>query len=64
MLGVSLHALQLTNVIGISQITGLPNIGLIGFFPTWETVLPQLMLVAIIIAVIVIIERRQKTGEA
>lgn len=41
-LSVSLHALQLTHVISVSQIANLPIIDLIGFFPTWEILLRSL----------------------
>lgn len=59
-LGVSLHALQLTNVISTNLIKNFPVIDLIGFFPTWETLLPQLLLLAMIISMIVIVEGKQK----
>ncbi|WP_318505704.1 FTR1 family protein [Bacillus sp. T3] len=59
-LGVSLHALQLTNVISTNLIKNFPVIDLIGFFPTWETVLPQLLLFGMIISMIVIVEGKQK----
>jgi high-affinity iron transporter len=59
-LGVSLHALQLTNVISVSQIAHLPIIGLIGFFPTWETVLPQLALLAIVVLAMIAVKSRNR----
>jgi len=59
-LGVSLHALQLTNVISVSQIEHLPIIGLIGFFPTWETVLPQLALLMFVALTMIAVERRNR----
>lgn len=48
-LGVSIHALQLTNYIGTTQIYGLPIMNWIGFYPTWETIIPQLVLLALIL---------------
>lgn len=48
-LGVSLHALQITNHISTTQIQELPIISFIGFYPTWETIIPQLLLLAIIL---------------
>ncbi|WP_126425203.1 FTR1 family iron permease [Brevibacillus marinus] len=59
-LGVSLHALQLTNVISVSQIANLPIIDLIGFFPTWETVLPQLALLAVVALAMIAVESRNR----
>ena len=49
MLGVSVHTLQVTNTIGVHPIIGLPAIDLIGFYPTWETVGAQLLLIAAIV---------------
>lgn len=42
MLGVSLHTLQLTNIITSSHIKWLPSVDLLGIYPSWEVVLPQL----------------------
>lgn len=43
-LGVSLHALQLTGLLPIHPLTLLPAVTWLGFYPTLETALPQLML--------------------
>lgn len=42
MLGVSLHTLQLTNMISSNYIPWLPSLDLLGIYPSWEVVLPQL----------------------
>ncbi len=63
-LGVSLHALQLTNIISISQVKHLPIVDFIGFFPTWETLLPQLALLAILISSMMLAERKQNKHAA
>lgn len=47
-LGVSIHALQLTNYIETTQILSLPVVNWLGFYPTWETIVPQLVLLGII----------------
>ncbi len=47
-LGVSIHALQLTNHLSTTQIQQLPIINFIGFYPTWETIIPQILLLVII----------------
>lgn len=58
-LGVSIHALQLTNHINMTQIHGSPMISWLGFYPTWETVIPQVILLAIIVATAIWIKRRE-----
>ncbi|WP_052330010.1 FTR1 family iron permease [Thermicanus aegyptius] len=59
-LGMSLHALQLADVISMSQIEQFPIIDWIGFFPTWETVLSQLVLLLFLSWVVVMTERRKR----
>lgn len=59
MLGVSIHALQLTSLLPSHYINGLKAIDLIGFYPTWESVLPQ----AIFLAVIVFVTWRQRNED-
>ncbi|WP_233189599.1 FTR1 family protein [Sporosarcina sp. P7] len=48
-IGVSLHTLQLTNVINSTVQPGLPIIDFIGFYPTNETITAQLGLLVIIL---------------
>lgn len=50
MLGVSIHALQLTGDISINVQSALPTINVIGFFPTTETVIAHLIYVLVVIA--------------
>lgn len=45
-LGTGLHALQVAGVISLSPTPLLPTLPMIGFYPTWETTLPQLLLLA------------------
>lgn len=59
-LGMSLHSLQLADVISMNQIEQLPIIDWIGFFPTWETVLSQLVLMLFVSWVVVMTERRKR----
>ena len=48
-IGAGVHALQIAGLTPASFISGLPTIDLLGFFPTWETVLAQgLVLVAVV----------------
>ncbi|WP_176140646.1 FTR1 family iron permease [Halobacillus salinus] len=46
--GVSIHALQITDVLPVHPIQGLPVIDFFGFYPTWETAVPQIGLLAFI----------------
>lgn len=48
-LGVSIHTLQILNVVPQHAINHLPFIDLIGFYPTYETFIPQMVLVLIVI---------------
>ena len=40
MLGVSIHALQLTNILPSHLVNGLPTIDWAGIYPSWEVLLP------------------------
>ena len=52
-IGVSLHTLQLTNKISTTIVDGLPVISMIGFYPTVETMIGQVILLALIVATII-----------
>ena len=43
MLGVSVHALQLTNMAPNHLLTGFPTIDLLGIYPSWEGLVSQLV---------------------
>lgn len=51
MLGVSIHALQLTAILPSHLIDGLPTLDWIGLYPTWEGVLPQMLFVLAVLLV-------------
>lgn len=53
MLGVSIHTLQLTNLLPRHLISGLPALPVIGFYPSLEVFVPQLMFVGLVIFVTV-----------
>lgn len=61
-LGVSIHALQLTGHIGTTQIQSLPIISWLGFYPTWETIAPQVVLLAIIAVTAIWIQKKEKAA--
>ncbi|NHC39839.1 FTR1 family iron permease [Bacillus sp. MM2020_1] len=48
-LGISIHALQISNVLSTSTVQHLPFIDWIGLYPTWETTITQLLLVMVIV---------------
>ncbi|MFV5768190.1 FTR1 family protein [Mammaliicoccus sciuri] len=48
-LGVSIHTLQILNIIPQHTINHLPFIDLIGFYSTYETLIPQLALVILVV---------------
>ena len=51
MLGVSVHALQLTNMAPNHLLTGFPTIDLLGIYPSWEGLVSQLVFVVIVLIV-------------
>lgn len=57
-LGVSIHALQISNVLSMSTVQNLPYIDWIGMYPTWETFLTQLLLVVFIFIMTWIVKKR------
>lgn len=48
MLGVSIHALQLTNILPNHVIKGVPAVDVIGLYPSWEGLLSQFLLISLI----------------
>lgn len=58
-IGVSIHTLQLTDRLSTSVISGLPVWPNIGFYPTWETIIGQIILLILVVGT-VIFKRRHK----
>lgn len=50
-LGTGVHALQVAGAVSISPVAFLKEIPLLGIYPTWETLLPQLALLVIAILI-------------
>ncbi|MEW4353483.1 FTR1 family protein [Streptococcus pneumoniae] len=48
MLGVSIHALQLTNILPSHVIKGIPTVDFIGLYPSLEVLVPQVFLIVLI----------------
>jgi high-affinity iron transporter len=42
--GIGIHALQTVDLVATTPIPGLPAVPFVGFYSTWETALPQLVL--------------------
>lgn len=49
MIGASIHALQVANVLPLHVLEHMPFIEILGVYPTAETLLPQLVLIALIV---------------
>jgi high-affinity iron transporter len=52
-LGTGIHALQVADVIGATTSESLPSNDTLGLFPTWQTTIPQLLLLVTGIAIAV-----------
>lgn len=48
MTGVSIHALQLTNMIPNHLISGIPSIDILGIYPSWEEVAGQTLFILVV----------------
>jgi high-affinity iron transporter len=62
-LGVSVHALQVSKLIPSHTLTSLPNIEWLGFYPTLETIFPQIVLVVLIAAAAYWVEKSNYKNE-
>ena len=47
-LGVSIHALQLTQILPTHAVSTLPSLPNIGFYPNWESIAAQALYLALI----------------
>ncbi|MDQ1147444.1 high-affinity iron transporter [Bacillus sp. SORGH_AS 510] len=58
-LGISIHALQISNMIPTSTVEELPFIDWLGLYPTWETTISQLLLLAVILSMMFFMKKRE-----
>ncbi|MGG3564772.1 FTR1 family protein [Neobacillus rhizosphaerae] len=58
-LGISIHALQISNVIPTSTVEGFPFVDWIGLYPTWETILSQVFLLIVIMFIVFFMKKRE-----
>ncbi|MUT68439.1 FTR1 family protein [Paenibacillus sp. NEAU-GSW1] len=65
-LGESIHSLQVASWLPAHSSSGLPTISFLGAYPTWETAIPQLAVLAVIIARIAWVQlgKKAKIGNA
>lgn len=59
-IGVSIHTLQLTDRMSSHIISELPVYPNIGFYPTWETIIGQLILLVLVIGTIIFKRKDEK----
>ncbi|MGK9044326.1 FTR1 family protein [Mammaliicoccus vitulinus] len=57
-LGVSIHTLQMLNIVSQHAINKLPFIDIVGFYPTYETIMPQLVLIMIVVVYYMISKKK------
>ena len=58
-LGVSIHSLQVSQVLTIHTIHSFPFIEWIGLYPSWETLLPQVGLLLVIVLTAMVIKKKR-----
>jgi high-affinity iron transporter len=65
-LGESIHSLQVSGWVPSHTASGMPTIGALGVYPTWETTLPQLAVLAFIIVKVILTQLRKtiSTGKS
>lgn len=62
-LGTGIKELQEGNVISVTSVAGISSVDLLGIYPTWETLLPQLALLILTVATFVIQMMKGKKTE-
>jgi len=50
--GLGIHSLQLAGLFPSNVIAGLPGIDLLGFYPSWQSATPQLLILVTALAII------------
>jgi len=61
-LGESIHSLQVSGWVPSHTASGIPTIGALGVYPTWETTLPQLAVLAYIIVKVSLTQLRKNAS--
>ncbi|MFN8459269.1 MAG: FTR1 family protein [Anaerolineae bacterium] len=61
--GTGIHALQVADTLPSTPIPYLPAIPFIGFYPTWETTIPQLLLLAAAVGAFFYLKARDRRAQ-
>ncbi|WP_260986604.1 FTR1 family protein [Paenibacillus xylanexedens] len=61
-LGESIHALQVSATLGAHVVPELPTLSWFGMYPTWETFIPQMLVLIFMILSLIRTERRSARG--
>jgi high-affinity iron transporter len=62
--GNGIKELQEGNVIGVTPVSGVASVDILGIYPTLETLIPQIVLLALTVATFIIQLRRSKNAKA
>ena len=62
-IGSGIHALQVAGVLPASPTPFLLNVDLLGLFPTWETLIPQLLLLVAAVATVRVTSRSRRGAQ-
>ena len=58
--GSGIHALQVADVLPASPVAFLREVPFFGFYPTWETLIPQILLVAAAVGVMLYLRNLER----
>ncbi len=61
--GSGIKELQEGNVIGVTPVSGISSVDILGIYPTLETLIPQIILLVLTIITFIVIKQRRKTRE-
>jgi high-affinity iron transporter len=62
-MGLGVHGLQLAGIIPVSNAPILPTIDFLGFFPSWQSAVPQLAIALFAITFLIVNETRKKKSK-
>lgn len=62
-MGLGVHGLQLAGIVPVSNATILPTIDFIGFFPSWQSAVPQLAIALFAVTFLIVNEIRKRKSK-
>lgn len=62
-MGLGVHGLQLAGIVPVSNATILPTIDFLGFFPSWQSAVPQLAIALFAVTFLIVNETRKKKSK-